>query len=328
MVEIVNLDSDEEEDNLTYYNSLTTSVKRLSPSGGLFDALLYNLDEMRRRCPESYLQSNEFRQHLQACKSGLTLLNFTSKLNALVQNMVSYCVDIPPITTQSEQPQKRRRLDPPRAEKSTEPVIIYLNEEASESSNTSQPNLPSSNTTPTCRAIPVQRASNTTTTSCMNPGVTQPITERSEFEEIIKTLHTINATFSREPDVENVLKVFTSRIRSLNLDKNQKSISSVHAYCLKLSLEVKTPLSLLYHLRKLLMMRYFTEINPVEIRPEDWFTAYYQRVPYHLSEYVTFAIFKRLLAKVLPPTRAKMVELFHQKFRRFGIVFSLTRPNS
>ena len=283
---------------------------------------------MRRRCPDSYLQSNEFRRHLQACKSGLTLLNFTSKLNALVQNMVSYCVDIPPITTQSGQPQKRRRLDPPRPDKSTEPVIIHLNEGASESSSTSQPNLPSSNTTPICRAIPVQRASNTTTvttTSSIRPGGTQPITERSEFEEIIKTLQTINATFSREPDVENVLKVFTSRIRSLNLDKNQKSISSVHAYCSKLSLEVKTPLSLLYHLRKLLMMSYFMEINPVEIRPEDWFAAYYQRVPYHLSEYVTFAIFKRLLAKVLPPTRAKMVELFHQKFRRFGIVFNLSK---
>ncbi|KAL5269308.1 hypothetical protein ACHWQZ_G002951 [Mnemiopsis leidyi] len=312
MVEVVNLDSDEEEDNLTCYNSLTATVKQLSPSGGLFDALVYNLDEVKRRCPESYLRSDEFKQHLLACRSDLNLLNFTSKLNALVQNMVSYCIDIPSVD-QSDQPQKRRRLDPPRPDKTTDPEIVYLSEGASNSSTTSQPRLPV-----VCRAIPIYTTSCTTTTtsnSSRNSPVTQPSNEIPEFEEIMENLRTINEKFSSEPDVKNVLTVFISRIRSLNLDKNQKSLSSVNSYCSKLSLEVKTPLSLLHHLRRLLMMRYFLEINPVEIKPDDWFTAYYQIVPYHLSEYVMFAIFKRLLAKVLPSTKTKMVDLFYQKFR-------------
>ena len=335
MVEVVNIDSDEEEDNLAHYTSLLDFVRQLSPSEDIFLPLVSNLNEVRRRCPDTYLSSPKFRQHVEACREGLNYTNVVKKLHVFAQNMASNYVETQSLNAlsvgtrdalfpghQYEPSQKRRRLDPPRLhivedlQTKSIPTVVSL-PLGSDSSSASRTNVSSSHVPTGCKKIPVQtirKLQSVLSTSSL-PASTIPTENASQFNNIVDNLKKIQTSYSDESDVTEVMRIFIDHIISLNLDKKNMSVTSIETYCAML-LKVRSPLSLLYHLRRLLMMKYFMEIKPVEIKPSEWFSAHYQIVSYHLSEYVTFAIFKRLLAKVLPPTKAKMVELFQQKFRR------------
>ena len=397
MVEVVNLDSDEEPDNHSLYISMVDDVRQLIPRTALFSQFFANLDAVKHTCPNSYLLSSKFKQHIENCTRGLNQENVVRRLKKFAHDMVSETNAASQHLQreqrlQSERPQKRRKLDPPRAEiieeaqiindiqppyrqppshkskisapsRGASPVVIDLDFEgrrlepsrAEIIEGITQYSLPANSLPPRVLAagllppvmlvrqgssnssashathsrpqprtayntIPVQIISNIPSASerTSSSPLTPPQDNSSHFEKIVDNLTSIQTKFSDEVDVQEVMRIFIHHILSLHLDKKNVSLASIDTYCSML-LNVQSPLSLLYHLRRLLMMKYFMDINPVEIKPGDWFSAHYQIVPYHLSEYVMFAIFIRLLAKVLPETKVKMLKLFQQKFRRLEL---------
>ena len=149
------------------------------------------------------------------------------------------------------------------------------------------------------------------------PSTTEPPSNltpnpTSASSDIIANLSAIQERFSSDPEVVEVMKILSHEISIMNLP-----VASlvVEKYC-KVLIKLKSAYSLLFHLLRLLKMKYFSEVNPVQIRPESWFVAPYQAVSYPLSDFVMMSLFKRLLAKVLPESRKPMVDLFGKQFFR------------
>ena len=183
-------------------------------------------------------------------------------------------------------------------------------------SSTPNSNLPKHSSIP--KSHPPEQNSNSEQSSG-GPSSTSPndtLVNLSKIKEpsstspndILANLSKIEARFPDDHDVLEVIKILSSEISRMNL---AESSSAVDKYC-KILVKLKSAYSILFHLLRLLKMKYFAEVNPVHITPDTWFSA----VSFPLADFVMVSLFKRLLHRVLPESRKPTIELFGKKFSR------------